>query len=193
MPSNENLTRVFLALRDEAIELRVEYNDFVTLFDSDDETRDLLSQVAAAFFDRMGRVLMKYLYGRIGVLTDPPENGSQRNLTVRHLNDLLLDAGLMTPAIEAPAKALQRYRELILPARNKLIAHLDREHVLAGSTLGAHSADEVPRFFDALQEYFDEAGRAVGVGPSDFRVQAHPGDAKDLVENLRSLLAKSRP
>ncbi len=191
MPSAETLRLAFEALRNEAIEIRAEYNDFNTLFQSGPETHRLLDQLASAFFDRINAILIEHLYMRIARLTDAARTGSQPNLTVKHLNDLLCKAGVMTAAIEAHSEALHRYRDLLLPSRNKLIAHLDRDQVLSGGALGAHDEAEVGQFFENLQGYFDAAGDAVGVGRSDFMVLAHPGDAKDLVMKLRTLFQTS--
>lgn len=94
----------------------------------------------------------------------------------------------MSDEIATYSQELLRYRLLIIDARNRLVAHLDRKAVMAGRPLGAHPEQEVKLFFANLSGYVDAVGNAVGVGPLDFRTSAAPGDATDLLRTLRRAL-----
>ena len=81
------------------------------------------------------------------------------------------------------------YRALVKDARNRLVSHADLESVIRGLPIGAHAQERVDAFFEDLQEYCDEVGREIGVGPLDFRTQAGKGDVVDLVRVLRNATA----
>jgi hypothetical protein len=56
------------------------------------------------------------------------------------------------PKVCAIAARLESFREKLLPARNKLISHLDREAILAGRSLGGASNEDWNEFWRDLQE-----------------------------------------
>ncbi len=178
------LREQFVAFRAECIWLRDCYNTFTTLFDEDD-TRKLLEQSAVIFFGDLNRILQEYCYLQVCKITDPPKTGGRVNLTVEAMNLALGPAGLLTPEIKQHAAAMMRYRGFIKAPRNRLISHLDAKTVLKGDEIGGHDAHEVTTFFEAMQNYCDEVGRAVGEGPLDFRWSAGAGDVIDLLRTLR--------
>lgn len=174
----------FVAFRAECIWLRDCYNTFTTLFD-EDETRTLLEQSAVIFFGDLNRVLQEYCYLQVCKITDPATSFGRVNLTVEAMNDALKLAGLLTPEIEKHSAVMMRYRGLIKGSRNRLISHLDAKTILKGAAIGGHDAHEVTAFFDAVQKYCDEVGRAVGEGPLDFRWSPGAGDVIDLLQVLK--------
>lgn len=177
----------FVAFRAECIWLRNCYNTFTTLFD-ENETRTLLEETAAIFFSDLNRVLQEYCYLQVCKITDPPKTGNRANLTVEAMNNALDAAKLLTPEIEKHAATMMRYRSFIQQPRNRLISHLDAKTVLKGDAIGGHDAHEVSAFFEAVQEYCDEVGRALGEGPLDFRWSPGAGDVIDLLRVLRGAL-----
>lgn len=182
--SMTRLREQFAAFRAECIWLRDCCNTFTTLFDADD-TRKLLEQSAATFFGDLNRILQEYCHLQACKITDPPKSGGRANLTVEAMNDELSPAGLLTPEIEKNAAVMMRYRGFIKVPRNRLISHLDTNTILAGAAVGGHDAHETTAFFEAMQNYCDDVGRAVGEGPLDFRWSTGAGDALDLLRVLR--------
>ena len=57
--------------------------------------------------------------------------------------------------------------------------------MVAGKTLGAHSEQEMNKFYEDLNHYVDETGRTLGIATLDFRVTSGPGDARDLLTYLQ--------
>jgi hypothetical protein len=137
------------------------------------------------FFGDLNRILQEYCYLQVCKITDPAKTMGRANLTVEAVNNALGAAGLMTPEIKQYATAMMRYRSFIKEPRNRLISHLDAKTVLKGAEIGGHDAHEVTIFFEAMQNYCDEVGRAVGEGPLDFRWSAGAGDTLDLLRVLR--------
>lgn len=78
---------------------------------------------------------------------------------------------------------LQAYR--IRPARDKRLAHFDRDHQVNGSVLGETKESELEQFLVNLQRYCDEVGIAIGIGPLDFGSGSCEGDVLDLLKYLR--------
>jgi AbiU2 len=144
------------------------------------------------FFGDLNRVLHEYVIQQICKLTDSATSHDSAtrqqvsNLTVGHLNEMLRAEYLITSDIEETSKALMQFRELVVPARHKLISHLDKAAVLAAVPLGAHEEDDFREFESNLQRYCDLVGEAVGEGPLDFQASSGPGDALDLLQVLRA-------
>lgn len=186
----QEIVSLFLQFREECIWLRVCYNTHEALF-SNEQAEEILRRSAPLFFQDINRVLHEYIILRVCVITDPARTGTKlENLTVEAINIELGNLGLLTGKIQSLAEALQGYRTKVESARNKLISHLDRGAALGQAELGAHLPEEVHAFYENLQEYCDEVGRALGVGPLDFRVSSGPGDALDLLRFLKSSVGR---
>lgn len=160
------------------------------IFEAGEEVSDILRRTAVLFFHDLNGILIEQIYLHIGRITDPAKNGKHENLSVENLNKMLRVAGLMTVEIDRLSKQLMHYRSLINEARNKVIAHLDKETVVNDVQLGGHAPEEVTAFFENLQNYCDEVGWVTGKGPCDFRTVAGAGDVLDLIEALRRSLKK---
>ncbi len=190
--TQSDLQRTFVALREECIWLRICFNTYAALYESGEETTQLLRGSPEIFFSDMRRILIEYTYLQACKITDAPEFNGRQNLTVHAMNASLDDAGLLSEEIRTHANGVLRYRRFLTKARNRLIAHLDKRAVLSGQPMGGHDTKEVSAFFEALQEYCDSVGRRIGEGPLDFRTNAGPGDALDLVRVLRKAKTQGR-
>jgi hypothetical protein len=147
----------------------------------------MLSSVAEIFFGDLNRILIEYCWLQICKITDPPDSQGRENLTVKHIDALLVEEGLMTDRIRRHSSSILRYSKQLRPARNRLISHLDKQSITNGSPLGEHSRDEVVTFFEDLQQYVDSVGITVGLGPLDFRASPGPGDVVNLLRKLRDI------
>jgi hypothetical protein len=129
-------------------------------------------------------------YGLLQVcrLTDLARTSSRDNLTVKHINELLVAENKLTPEISAASDGLAHYRSLIKDSRNWIISHADKRTLLDGHPIGEHTQKDVSKFFECLYRYVDEVGHAVGVGPLDFRHTSGAGDALDLLRYLKASL-----
>ncbi len=187
------LREAFVAFRKQCIWLRRCFNTFEQLF-HDAEARRVLQEAAAHVFHDLNLVLFEYCLLQAAKITDPARSWSKaakvhvESLTVRNLDEHLGSEGLMNPAIETASAGVMRYRDFIVEARNKVIAHIDKGVAIANQSIGAHPANEVEAFLEHLQNYNDEVGRAVGEGPLCFRTQAGDGDAITLLHCLRVAL-----
>jgi len=83
-------------------------------------------------------------------------SGKRANLTLDHV---LGEADFGSPALQARAEALRdsidAFRSKIVPARNRLIGHLDRDAVMAGVPLGGASEADWAQFWDDLDQFLN--------------------------------------
>jgi AbiU2 len=190
--ASQDLKDTFSAFREQCIWFMVCRNTFRVLYESEQDTRDLLSRSAQMFFGDLNIVLQEYVIQQICKLTDSATSRDSAtrqqvsNLTVCHLDEMLRAERLFNSDIEKASNALMLYRNLVVPARHKLISHLDKAAVLADASLGGHSANELADFERNLQRYCDLVGEASGEGPLDFQTTSGPGDVLDLLKLLRA-------
>lgn len=177
--------RDFLEFREQCIWLRCCYNTYVKLFESGPETEQLLKNVAAIFFHDLNNILIDNIWLQICKLTDPAMSMGRKNLTVKHINNLLESSNLMNDEIITFSENIMKCRSLIKEGRNRLISHLDRESVLNDKPIGEHKKEDDILFFDSLQGYCDSVGIVIGVGPLDFSGTPGPGDVVDLLKKLK--------
>ena len=183
--SVNDLQKTFEAFREQCIWLRCCFNTFQDLYETDDETSELLRSTATHFFHDLNEILRDYIILQVCKLTDRAATKGHANLSVEGVNADLCRLGLMTDEIRGYTFELLRYREIVKDSRNKIIGHLDRKTILDGLPIGEHSAEEVTSFFENLQKYADEVGIGIGVGPSDFRSIRGKGDVLDLIMALK--------
>ena len=124
---------------------------------------------------------------QVSKLMDPAKTRGHEseNLTIRLINEQLIEKQLMTTEIESIGSSILSYGAKLVPARNKRLAHYDRKSQLDGSVLGATSKQELEQFLRNIQEYCDLVGNAIGTGSSDFTSGACVGDVFDLIKVLK--------
>lgn len=184
MPSDKLLDE-FKALRERFIWIRVCFNTFDALYGGDEDAKATMEKSAVTFFSDLNRVLQEYCLLQFCRITDPPSD-----LAVSRIVNGLRAEGLLTTEIEKSANGMLAYRTLIVGARNKIIAHSDRKVALSETVLGEHTEKELEQFFEDMFAFNDDVGRALGIGPLDFRATPCEGDVLDLLRCLRRATAE---
>jgi len=188
------LAESFLELRERFKWIAQCWATYRALYESGSMTDDLMRRSAAWFFHDFNLIIIDYLILEICKVTDPSVTMNRENLTVENLWDQLNAVGLIQGGeseIRSAYEGVKKYRYLIKDARNRLVAHFDKESVLKGDGLGGHDADEVRLFFDNLEIFSDCVGRLTGVGPLSFKSGSPgKGDVLDLLKVLKRGLAK---
>lgn len=174
-----------VAFRKECIWLQSCFNTFCSLFESGDETSDVLKRSAASFFRDINLIIQEHFILQVCRITDPAMTRGRENLTVKNIDAILTKENLLTPEIAATSKRLHSYRDLIDGARNRIVSHADKETLLSGQESGAHARKDVEEFLEALHAYVNLAGEAVGEGPLDFTYTGSEGDVEDLLVCLK--------
>jgi hypothetical protein len=132
--------------------VRVRHIYKVLFEDEQPSCQTLMERTAPSFFADLNRVLRGYLLLECAKITDPATTGKYENFTVDCLVQKII---WPNEDILKELKSLQgiteNFSSNIKPARNKFLAHLDKEAVLSGEPLGAFPEGEDEKFFDALQ------------------------------------------
>lgn len=176
---------VIEAFCDECVWVRAVRTHFETLYERNEQRRQLLSEVAHTFFADLNLILIDYLLLQFCKLTDPATSGRDRtNLTTNYI--LGLEWNVETrEALTAANVELIGFRSKIIDARSKLIAHLDLNARLASTGLGSFSATDEAAFWSALQVFVNAAhSEAVG-GPFEIFATMPHGDVENLVHSLK--------
>jgi AbiU2 len=115
--------------------------------------RELLQSVAPTFFNDINHLLIEHLILQICKITDPEESFGRKNLTVKFLinNADFSTAPSELDTLKQLADSMHTFRAKIVPARNKLIGHLDRHSVL--EALGGAEKSEWNQFWHDLQDF----------------------------------------
>ena len=176
---------VIEAFREECVWARSIRTHFADLFETNEDRRGLLSEVANIFFHDLNFILIEYILLQQCKLTDPASSGKDKsNLTSNYI--LELDWSDETKQILSVTNAeLMAFREKVINARRKLIAHLDLRTRLQPFGLGEFSKAEEDKFWIALQAFVNAAhAEAIG-GPYDINATMVEGDVASLVHALK--------
>lgn len=115
---------VYRALHDELIWLHAKWLEYRKLFAQTEARIDLLNASAAFFFRVIQDVLWDDILLHIARLTDPPELGSFKNLTLLCLPDLVPDRAL-ADELRGLTQTAREYSKFARERRNKELAHND--------------------------------------------------------------------
>ena len=177
----------FDIFRRHCINIRRDYNTYTQLYN--EENRELLVKVAATFFNDIAEILHRDWKLQVCKIMDPAStkrrNSVLENITIKLIDQQLEACGVSNKEIRELSLQLLEYGEKIKPARDKRITHFDREHQINCLTLGETTEEELLNFLRNIQQYCDEVGNSIGVGPLDFSGSGCKGDVLDLLKNLR--------
>ncbi len=173
---------------DQVFWLRVVRHIYEELFEKEG-SNTLMEKTASSFFADLNTILQNYLLLEFVKVTDPPKTGKKENLTV----DNLVMSIDWPPGIREKLRSLSErtkgFRNHVLGARNKLLAHIDKEAFLAEKRLGAFTEGEDEVFLKALEKICDIAHEACFGRVFGQMVLAEPGDVVNLKRTLANGVA----
>lgn len=151
-PSFAEEIKVF---RDRCIVLRSYGRHFETLFlfsSQADESR--MRGTASIFFGDLHRMFLETLVLQVCRMTDPAKTGRFENHTIEFIRQHYDFSTYPVAAkrLEDLSAGIHAFRDKILPARNKLISHSDRETILSGMELSGGSNEEWAAFWRDLRD-----------------------------------------
>lgn len=183
--NQEALLAEFEAFRGQAIDLDLLVWTHEKLFEQGFDQNQLLKKTSPWFFNDLSRWCVDLYILKAGRLTDPRKSHGFANLTVAYFVDSLKTMGCLTDIAAELSQNIHNYRKNnIVDARRKLVAHLDKEMVLAGETLGGHTSEEQHQFLRDLNQFCDEVADSLGGHALDFRGHSSEGDVLDLINVL---------
>ena len=127
------------AFCDVCVPMRSIWQHFHILFEGTDSQQRLLQSIAPMLFGDINKLLIEHIILQICKITDPEESRGLKNLTIEFLvkNSDFSSAQGDLGKLKTLSTSIHEFRNKIVPARNKLIGHLDRVAVLKGEPLGA--------------------------------------------------------
>jgi hypothetical protein len=140
------------------VELKAKLYIYEELFEND-EAKLIMGKTAKSFFLDLNDVIVKFLLLEFAKTTDSEwsntKDGRRENFTVENLINTIdwpyrVKARLDVLKIEA-----KFFHSLIEKARNKLLAHYDKESFLDDITLGNFTSEQGVKFIETLQEICD--------------------------------------
>jgi transcriptional regulator with XRE-family HTH domain len=137
------------------VSLRSIWRHHQILFEGTDLKRDLLQRIAPTFFGDINGLLIEHIILKICQITDPEESVGRKNLTIKFLmknSDFSAVPGEYSK-LKRLGDSMHAFRTKIVPARNRLIGHLDRESVLLGQPLGDAEPIVWNQFWLDLQDF----------------------------------------
>jgi len=152
---------------------------------ADDKGR--MESAAPIFFGDLHQMLVEYTVLQVCKITDPAHDIRRND---NHTIEFLLkhygldgDAKVGKRLTELEA-AIKDFRGKLLPARNKLISHSDRDAIIAGRPLGAAPQSDWNDFWNNLSELIDLIYQAVLGKSFVLKDVGTPSDADCLLKVL---------
>ena len=175
--------------KDHCVILRAWWLHYQTLFEGGDLKREMLQQTANTFFNDLNQALIEHLILQICRLTDSEFTGDKRNFTIYFLMnnvDFSAEPGEFIK-LKTSAKGIEKFRQLILPARNKLVGHLDLKAAHGTVALGGATPKAWQEFWLDLQEFVTIIYARFFPTPVPFYLNAvgHLSDVDQLLKALR--------
>ena len=157
-PAQRPVTRKnVLTFEDHCVRSRAFWVHYQTLFEGSDLRRELLETTSKTFFRDLKLMLVEHLILQICKLTDPEfaMGKTRRNLTVAFLmaNADFSASPHKLSKLKSLAARMDTFRKQLLPARNKLISHLDLDAAHGRQSLGGASMAAWRAFWLDLQDF----------------------------------------
>lgn len=169
---------------DQCLWVKLVFNEYCILYESGKARLELLEEVAKHFFHDINKILVEYILLNMCKLTDPARSRQDDNLTVKYILKVIGPEATMQLDLDGLSKGIHSIRPYIRDARNKIIAHLDKNTLLSPGTLGAFPRKIGDSFWNSLQEFVDRIHRYYFQGP--FPLDAvNIYNAQDLVQALK--------
>ena len=132
---------------------------FAELFEND-ESQFLMEKTARSFFVDLGRIMHCYLLLECAKITDPAQTSGKENFTLDNLIESIEWPSDVREELKSLKDKIQPFRNCILNARHKLLAHTDKEIFLTDRTLGEFPEGEDKEFLMSLQRFCDVTHKA---------------------------------
>ncbi len=165
--------------------LKLVHYTYTELFD-DEQSRNAALTIASDFFVLLSNVLVDYLLLECAKISDPATSnrGAVENFTVPNFVEAIAWPLDVKSELVRINDAVQRFRQFIVPARNKILAHYDKRVYLTQVSLGEFPAGEEKRFIESLEEFCTVMHEAVfGSIVGDL----YPGLAGDVLDFKKAL------
>jgi len=155
----------------------------------DEEAHILMERTANSFFRDLNTILQHYILLEFAKITDPATTKGQENFTIDNLIQSIDWPQDIQDKLTTLNDKTKNFRKHIIEARNKLLAHMDKEVHLTDQVLGGFPKGEEEVFLQTLVEICDITHKACFNSIFGQISVAMEGDVLDLKKTLRRALA----
>lgn len=118
----------------------------------DGNAKLLMEQTAEQFFFDVNMILIKYFILEVAKITDRSKSGNYENFTVANIIESIDWPKDVSCDLQRLNEKVGTFRRYIAKARDKAIAHYDKETFLSGTTLGGFPEGEDVNLIATLEE-----------------------------------------
>jgi hypothetical protein len=157
---------------------------------ANDEGRKLMEQTAISFFTDINDILIKYFILETAKITDPAvTNKKYENFTIANMLETINWPESVACDLNRLNQGVAHFRKNIEGARNKLLAHYDKNTFMSDKVLGTFPEGDDEKFIKALEEMCNVLHQASFDRIFGDIVVAMPGDVLDLKKTLKRAVA----
>lgn len=157
---------------------------------SDAEAQRLMNQTAPMFFTDINEILIRYFILASANITDRPRTfGKYENFTITNLLETIDWPESVAIDLSRLNGVAQSFYKNIKDARDKLLAHFDKDTFLSDTTLGKFAKGDDKKFIEALEKMCDLFHCASFDCIHGDIVVSTPGDVLDLKSALKRAVA----
>ncbi|NLY75728.1 MAG: hypothetical protein GX075_10530 [Firmicutes bacterium] len=177
------------------VDLKAKLYIYKELFEND-KAKLIMESTAKSFFLEINQIIVNTLLLEFAKISDRGyDNGVKReNFTVENLIDSINWPENIKERLEELKKKAGFFHSLIKKARNRLLAHYDKEAFLSDKALGEFTPEQEVEFIETLQEICDIIHQACFGSIVGDIVMSMPGqgDVQDLKKALKKAIAYDR-
>ena len=145
-----NIVKEFCKLCNWAYESWITYR---TTFDDNPNIEKLRTSECSEYFTRLRDIMHEYVLLQLMKLHDPAVMGNDINLTFEYVINYGGWNQQTVLELRNLLNTLNRLKESIKPARNKVLCHNDLKAIIDNLPLGEFDKDKDAEYFDALQKF----------------------------------------
>jgi hypothetical protein len=161
-------------------------NEFNILFPEDKLQYELYNETAPNFFSYLSRFYFDYFFLKISKLLDAATMGRYENLSLYQLekiaDDLLPDK---RQEFKESIDDIKKQSEIIINARNKIIAHKDLGITLNNENLGQTEFNEIESIISKMANVINKMQELLGEPKHSFVWMRDFHGASSLIQSLR--------
>jgi len=161
---------------------------FIELYENKNPEK-LMREVAINFFQDLNHIILEYFLLKVCAITDPAGRAGKENMTLENLFLNIIWSKEDKKKLGDLNAGISKFREKVVLARNKAIAHHDKEIFLAGEKLGQFEKDAERLFLDDIEKACNIMHKACfGHGLGEIW-PLRRGDVQDLKHALKKAIA----
>ena len=168
--------------------LKAKHRIIKELFENQDG-RKLMDHTAPAFFREINDILFKYFLLESSKITDKASSLGKENFTIAYLFENIDWPANVVIDLERLNNRVKKFSGNIKGARNKLLAHFDKNTFLSGAILGKFTKGDDEKFIAALEEMCNVFHKASFDCIFGDIIVSKTGDVLDLKKSLEEAIA----